>query len=324
MAKICYVEKNFRASSLVTIDQANAIIAEYAALGYDLTLRQLYYQFVSRGWLANKDTEYDRLGALISDARIAGLIDWDALIDRTRNLRKLSAWASPGDIIQSAAQSYHIDLWKGQPYHVEVWIEKDALIGVIENVCNQWDVPFFACRGYTSQSEMWAAARRLYYYQRVEKRIPLIIHLGDHDPSGIDMTRDITDRLSMFVEHDAGKSFVEVRRIALNMDQVEQYTPPPNPAKLSDSRAAGYVDQYGDDSWELDALRPDVIAQLIEDEIATVVQADKYFARRKLQGQQQRELTYAARNWDAISSEFDLPDEPDEPDPDDTESDEDS
>lgn len=307
MPKICYAEKNFRASSLEVIERANAIIAEYAALGFDLTLRQLYYQFVSRDWLANKDTEYDRLGALISDARLAGLIDWNAITDRTRNLRQLSAWESPASIIDAAAQGYHIDLWKGQRYYVEVWVEKDALIGVIARVCERWDVPYFSCRGYTSQSEMWVAARRLALRQQ-GFRVPLVIHLGDHDPSGLDMTRDIEDRLAAFITHDLGRSRLVINRIALNMDQVEQYRPPPNPAKLTDARAAGYIEEHGESSWELDALRPDVIDDLIETAILDVLDTKRYEARQVLQTLQRRELTYAAQHWDDLRREFDLSD----------------
>src|SRR5512139_1588276 len=161
MPKVCYVPKSFSSNSMSIIEKANEIIAEYARLGFDLTLRQLYYQFVSRALIPNKDTEYKRLGSIINDARLAGLIDWDAITDRTRNLRSLSHWDDPGDIIYSAARSYHINRWEDQEYRVEVWIEKDALVGVIEGVCTDLDIPYFSCRGYTSQSEMWAAAQRL-------------------------------------------------------------------------------------------------------------------------------------------------------------------
>ena len=95
MSKICYVAKRFNRSSTVIIDRANEIIDEYTAQGFDLTLRQLYYQLVSRNFIANKDSEYKRLGSIISDARLAGLIDWQAIIDRTRNLRSNGHWKDP-------------------------------------------------------------------------------------------------------------------------------------------------------------------------------------------------------------------------------------
>ena len=166
------------------------------------------------------------------DGRLAGLIDWNRIVDRTRNLEGNSHWGNPGEIMRSAAHSFRLDKWANQPYRVECWIEKDALRGVIAGVCNELDIPHFSCRGYTSISEMWVAARRLQHWI-ARGQTPVILHLGDHDPSGVDMTRDIFDRLQTFM------GGAEVKRLALNWDQVEMYNPPPNPAKLTDSRANG-------------------------------------------------------------------------------------
>ncbi len=259
MAKIAYIEKNFSNSSSLIINQANDIIEEYFEDGLRLTLRQLYYQFVSRDLLKNEQKEYKRLGNIISDARLAGLIDWVAIEDRTRNLRGNTHWNNPGEIVHAAARGFQLDHWKGQEWRPEIWIEKEALVGVIAGICEKLDVSYFACKGYVSQSEMWAAAERLDNYLWGEpKQYPIIIHLGDHDPSGIDMTRDIEDRQIIF------KALGKVKRIALNMDQVEIYHPPPNPAKFTDTRCSGYVAKYGDESWELDALEPKVMRDLIK------------------------------------------------------------
>ncbi len=257
MPKIAYVSKNFRKTTLDQIATANAIIEEYVAQGFDLTLRQLYYQMVARGYIENSQRSYKNFGNVVDDGRLAGLIDWDRIIDRTRNLRQNGHFRDPAHIMTAAVASYQIDKWARQPNRVEVWVEKDALIGVVERICSRLDVPYFACRGYTSQSEMWGAAQRLMKWRR-QGQTPVILHLGDHDPSGIDMTRDIIDRLTLF----AGG--MKVDRLALNWDQVEQYNPPPNPAKLEDSRAEAYVARFGLESWELDALDPTTIADLIE------------------------------------------------------------
>ena len=261
--KICYQLKNFAGSSREIIRQANEILEDYTAQGYVLTLRQLYYQFVARDLLPNLQRSYKRLGKIVNDGRLAGLIDWDHLVDRTRNLQEMSHWDSPSSVIFSAAKGYHIDKWEGQSNRVEVWIEKDALVGIIEPVCNRNDVPFFSCRGYNSQSEMHGAALRLNEWKEAGQT-PIIIHLGDHDPSGMDMTRDIIDRMRMFIGH------TEVRRIALNMDQINEYNPPPNPAKTTDARSEGYINEFGDDSWELDALEPRVLEDLVESEIESI------------------------------------------------------
>ncbi len=295
MPKIKYQDIKLRGASLAVVQQANTIIAEYEALGYGLTLRQLYYQFVSRDLIPNNDREYKRLGSIINDARLAGLIDWNAITDRTRNLRAVPHWATPGSIIQSAADSYRIDKWRTQPYRPEVHIEKDALIGVIENVCEALDVPYFSCRGYTSQSEMWATGQRMRRHYR-NGQTPIIFHLGDHDPSGKDMTRDIDDRLDMF----AGGLTVE--RLALNFDQITQYSPPPNPAKLTDSRATAYVAEFGFESWELDALEPTVIADLIENAVLGIRDETAWQIAVDEEEDARDKLSRIANRWDDVEA----------------------
>lgn len=272
MTLICYTSKRFAASSMELIDTANVIIEDYRDQGFILTLRQLYYQFVSRDMLPNSQKSYDRLGAIISDARLAGLVSWSAIEDRTRHLRTHPAWESPREILEAVSKGYARDLWEGQDYRPEVWIEKDALVGVIEPICRELNVPYYACRGYNSQSEHWAAAQRIKERDENENQITVILHLGDHDPSGIDMTRDIKDRFGVFEVGDC----VLVRRLALNIEQVNRYKPPPNPAKLTDARAVGYIEKFGPSSWELDALEPSVIAAVIRDAVDRVRDLDKW------------------------------------------------
>jgi hypothetical protein len=276
------------------IVKANEIITEYKRQGFELTLRQLYYQFVSRALIANSMREYKNLGDIINDARLAGLVDWNAIVDRTRNLQSMAHWSSPSEIIRACASQYHVDLWEDQPRRVEVWIEKDALVGVIEKVCKEYDVAYFSCRGYTSQSEMWVAAMRLKEYTD-NGQTPLVLHLGDHDPSGKDMTRDITDRLSEF----SGSS-VEIRRLALNMPQITQYNPPPNPAKITDSRAEGYIAEFGAESWELDALEPSVIGELIRAAITEVIDLDAMAIQKQARQEGRDQLANVSANWSEI------------------------
>ena len=278
--KIPYINKRISAARLEVIRQANEILNEYAAQGFTLTLRQLYYQFVSRALIPNSDREYKKLGDVVVDARMTGRMSWRLIIDRTRSLRSLATWDDPADRIASAVETHRNDKWGDQPYRCEVWIEKDALVGVIAGICNELQVPYFSCRGYTSISAAWQAAQRLGRHLQDDKHVK-IIHLGDHDPSGIDMTRDIEDRLRRFLvqdyfnengcTEDEAVSYVddhfEVIRVALTMAQIQQYNPPPNPAKMSDSRAEDYVAEFGNQSWELDALEPRVIAELIEAEV---------------------------------------------------------
>jgi len=295
MPKIAYIEKKFSPARLAEIAQANVILDEYQTQGFDLTLRQLYYQFVSRGLIENNLQSYKRLGDVISEGRLAGLIDWTRIVDRTRNLVNNSHWTNPGEIMKSAAASFRLDKWANQPYRVECWIEKDALRGVIDRVCSQLDIPHFSCRGYTSISEMWVAARRLQYW--IDRgQTPVILHLGDHDPSGVDMTRDIFDRLKMFM------GGTEVKRLALNWDQINLYNPPPNPAKLTDSRAQGYIAKHGDDSWELDALEPSVIAELIRNAVEDVRDEDLYQEMWEEERRHRELLETVSKRWADVAN----------------------
>lgn len=332
--RITYVPKKFQAASLQVIDNANAICEEYVAQGLSLTLRQLYYQFVARDLLPNNQQSYNRLGEIIADARLAGQFDWDYIVDRTRNLSKRATWGSPIKLIEAAADQYLTDIWAPQKRRLEVWIEKDAAIGVIEHVCDNNNVPYFSCRGYTSASEMWAAGTRIGEYLRNGEQT-IILHIGDHDPSGLDMTRDIEDRLRLFVTQDWFNEFGlpygqsrgairqaqreimreqgstigdldlpwQVKRIALTIEQIEQYAPPPNYAKTTDSRFEKYVAETGlDESWELDALDPFVMETLIQDEIDAFRDEVAYDQAIIDQEKDRRVLLAVKDNWDAIKA----------------------
>jgi hypothetical protein len=285
MPRIAYRTLRLQPKTLQLIQQANEIAAEYGRQGFSLTLRQLYYRFVARDLIPNKQTEYKRLGSIINDARYAGLFDWNWITDRTRNATGGDdgyTEGHPEEVIEPLV--YGVTQWDGQPERVEVWVEKDALIDVVQRAVRGLNATSFSCRGYTSSSEVWGAARRIEGYLRTDgvERVT-VLHLGDHDPSGIDMTRDIGDRVREFVVGDGYRGRqLRIKRIALNMDQIEQYNPPPNPAKDTDSRFAGYVAQYGDESWELDALEPKVLVDLIRSEVRPLIEPAKWEARKAI------------------------------------------
>lgn len=274
--KQAFIKKKFQAKTLAVIEQANKIIDEYQKQGFTLTLRQLYYQFVARDLIENTSQSYNRIGSIINDARLTGHIDWEAIEDRTRELSENLRLRNPRHGLELLKDHwYGIDMWDNQERRVEVWIEKEALVGVIASVCDELDVPYFACRGYVSQSELWRAYRRHNCQQPTT-----VLHLGDHDPSGIDMTRDNQDRLSMYLD-DPNAEHTHVYRIALNMDQIEEYKPPPNFAKESDSRFRQYKRLYGKDSWELDALEPTVLVALIRRHVDALRDINAWVQREK-------------------------------------------
>ncbi len=296
MSRETFEGRSFQTKTLSLIADANGIIGDYQARNFVLTLRQLFYQLVSRSLIANKQTEYKKLGVAIKNARRAGLIDWDAIEDRTRNMRRSAAWDSPTDIVCAVARQYREDLWQGQDFRPECWIEKDALLGVIEGVCDEFRLPYFACRGNNSESEQYKAGKR-FEAHLANGLTPIVLHLGDHDPNGLDMTRDNRDRLAMFARQG-----VEVRRLALNMDQIERYRPPPNPAKETDTRYPAYAKQFGRECWELDALDPTVIANLIRTEVERLIDTDAWNEAKDKEAANRALLEATSENWAKVEN----------------------
>ena len=275
MPKIEYVSKNFQAKSLIKIEYAASILEEYAADGWSLSLRQLYYQFVARDLIENTERSYKNLGTLVNNARLAGLLDWSHVEDRTRGRRLRQSWDDPKHALENAIERFHYDHWVDQECRVEVWVEKDALIDVVASACTPLDVPFMSCRGFMSLSEMWRASIRFQHNEMEQGKRTVIIYLGDHDPSGMDMSRDIESRIDIFNER-AGCEWFDLDRIALTMHQIDLFNPPPKPAKRSDSRAVQYIKQHGSSSWELDALSPAYLKELIESSIMRYLDVGKF------------------------------------------------
>lgn len=258
--------------------KANTILEDYTNQGYVLTLRQLYYQLVAKGLIPNTVPSYKRIGNIINRGRLAGYIDWAYIEDRVRHPQANAHWENPKQIIDSAAYSYYIDRWVGQENYIEVWSEKDSMSGIFAPICRKYDVVYMANRGYTSQTAMYNSYYRLLRKAEARQNVTLL-YFGDHDPSGIDMVYDIRARLGLFTTRSQGKSLDIVNRLALNMNQVEEYNPPENPAKPTDTRYQMYIEKFGRSSWELDALEPKVLADLLESTILKYIDMDKFNAR---------------------------------------------
>lgn len=290
----------FRPEVVKRIELCNSILENYARRGYKVTLRSLYYQLVVRNDIENSQQSYKRLVDTLTKARLAGLVDWRALEDLERPLQGgYGGYDSPQDFFDGIEGGYFKDKWEGQPNYVEVWVEKNAQLGVIQVPCARYQVRFMSCKGYLSQTAHYDAGKRFQEKARKGKTC-FILHLGDHDPSGIDMTRDHVDKLDMFAQaYD-----VEVRRIALHMEQIEELHLPPNPAKESDSRFAGYRDRFGDESWELDALEPQYTDALVSRHLEDLIDPDikaELLEREEAEGAEVDETAAAiARNYDSV------------------------
>jgi hypothetical protein len=274
MKEIFREELHMSASNKERLEIINGIVEEYNAQNYRLTLRQLYYQLVSRDVIPNKTEEYAKLSVLLGKGRMAGYVDWDAIEDRIRR-PYLPYWVHdvPG-AIEDIVKQYRLDRQEGQDNYIEVWVEKDALSGVLKRVTSEYHVNLMVNRGYSSITAMHDAYNR---FKRAERRgeSGVILYLGDHDPSGVDMVRDISSRLTEFGVD------VEVDHIALTDEQIAKYNPPPNPTKVSDPRAKDYIAKYGNTSWEVDALRPDVLHKLVTSSIESRIDMDLFNGQKR-------------------------------------------
>lgn len=271
-----YLNVAFRSDTAALIDVMNQIIDEYTGQGFRLTVRQLYYQLVARAIIENTERSYKRTTSIVNDARMAGLMDWDAIEDRTRAFIRRARWETGAQILSAAASSFHVDMWANQDTRVFCIVEKEALAGVLEGVCNELDIPLLAARGYPSGTVLreFAESDVLPF---LGDQYVVILHFGDHDPSGIDMTRDLRERIQLFSDSSGGE--IELKRIALTMRQIDDQSPPPNPAKTTDSRFADYRRKYGTESWELDALRPDYLAELVRDHASEYIDDEAWADR---------------------------------------------
>lgn len=293
-----YREIRLAMDTVKLIDKMNAIIESYQAQGFVLTLRQLYYQLVARDIVPNTEKSYKNVGEAANKARISGRMDWDAIEDRTRTVVTRNRWLNAAEVVRASAEQFHMDLWDNQPYRLFVVVEKEALAGVMQRPCYWHDIPMLAARGYPSVTVMRDMAIEQLAAAISHGQTPVLLHLGDHDPSGIDMSRDLEERLRMFIEgQNEDPDELIFKRIALNMDQIKAKKPPPNPAKSTDARFQSYRKLFGDQSWELDALEPAYLSQLIADEVANYADPDELEKRKKLIDRSKTKLLKLAANF---------------------------
>lgn len=283
MSKIKFREVRLSNANKERLEAINDIIIEYQNEGYKLTLRQLYYQLVSRDVIPNKQAEYSKLSTLLKEGRMGGIVDWDAIEDRLRQPSSPSSWETPQDAMNALIQQYSLPRMEGQQNYIEVWVEKDALSGVLKRVTEKYHIPILVNRGYSSASAMFDAYNRfkngineITDNDELDGANVIIFYLGDFDPSGMDMIRDVEDRIREFAKRDYEYFPLEVIPIALTKEQIKKYNPPPNPAKRTDPRAKGFIAEHGATSWEVDALPPNVLNTLLENAIKKVIDISKY------------------------------------------------
>lgn len=266
---------SLNAKSMGHLNKVNEIIEDYQEQGYKLTLRQLYYQLVTKNVIENHDREYKKLSRVLTEGRMAGLVDWDAIEDRLRRPQNVYTVSDIPDALNDTYNQYRLNRQAGQPVHIEVWVEKDAISSVLKRVTQKYGVNILVNRGYGSVTAIKDAYDRFKWRVGDGKDVT-ILYLGDHDPSGLDMIRDINKRVCEMLEYDGYESNFEIVPIALTMEQIRKYNPPPNPAKITDTRSPAYIEEFGKVSWEVDALPPEVLNKLLDSEILKLLDKTKY------------------------------------------------
>lgn len=283
-----------QAKTLQMLKDLEHVIQDFKERGfYPLSLRQIYYQAVARGYIENSENSYNNMGYIVRRAREAGIWDWDTIEDRNRNLIENTHFDDPQERIMYAAYNYAIDKRATQPIYIECWVEKAALIGVLEPVARKYDVPCFACRGFVSSTANHEAADRFKAQAHRQRRI--IVYAGDYDPCGFSIHESVSDRQKMF------GADVELIRIGLTKEQIKQYNPPPAPVKEKDTRAKGFVKEHGEQVWELDALDPQVIADLYAEQIEALTDQSLYNEAQQREQREQEQLFSLYRNWGRIA-----------------------
>lgn len=281
--------RGYYAKTRLLLQNVVNILARDGALDGDdpETNRQVHYQLVQAGLIENTDRKYDDLCDAIKSARLDGIIPFYAIEDRTRYLRERETFESIGQALQTAVNRFEHDIWRTQTERFEVFVEKDALIGTIAKACDPCRLSYLSTRGYISLSTAREAADRFhrvcqeaaerFEYSAGSGQIVTVLHLADHDPSGVDMTRDLRERLDYF-----GAPY-RLERIGLNPEQIDALNPVPNYAKLTDTRTRAYWEMFPDYRdgnrvmcWELDAMPRKMLIDTIQQRIERDIDVDAW------------------------------------------------
>jgi hypothetical protein len=261
-----------------------------------VTVRQVYYVLVSSQDIYNNDNEYKRVVRILRNARLAGLINFESIVDDTREAEKTSSWNNTEEFLLAALRQYRSNWWRDQDYYVEVWLEKRALRRIFLPITNSYDVYLCTGGGYQSWSEIYKASERL-NSNRDKKQV--LLYFGDLDPSGKDMPRDIKDRLSLLGNNPV------MREVALTKQDIVKYELPRNPAKKWDARNKWYKEKYCIDyAVELDALPPEVLKGKIRSAIEEYCDLPK-LVRKSMKDESQKMFWQRRIEGDGTNQDID-------------------
>jgi len=243
------------------------------------TVRQTFYQLVSRGVISKTEGEYkSTVVRMLASMRRSGDIPFGWIADNTRWMRKPVSHSSLSDMLEQSQRFYRRAMWDNQPVYVEIWLEKDALSGVLYEVTAEFDVPLMVTRGYPSISYLYDAAEAI-----AETGKPAFLYyFGDYDPSGCDITRAVESGIREF----APNTEIHFERVAVTREQIDGWALPTRPTKQTDSRSVG----FDGDSVEVDSIPPATLRDLVRHRIVQHIDRRQMAASRAIEGQERETL----------------------------------
>lgn len=272
-----------------------AVAMDIAERENPITLRGLFYQVVSAGWLPSTDKKhYARFGRLVVALRRKGIMPFHWITDSLRATLKPSSWSGLEDFGDTVRRAYRKDFWMHLPTYPRIIVEKDAVASTIEPVTDEYDVGLSVIRGYSSLSFAWELAQEL---SRIDK--PLFLYwIGDFDPSGMDLERSIRESL---VELDAPPfSWI---RLGVSRDDFETFNLLPLAVKKSDPRARSFVERYGTECAELDALPARELRRRVEAAILGHIPWDEWERLQRVEQLERESFNAAFANFGGPASE---------------------
>jgi hypothetical protein len=274
------------------IENSKKILEEYTG---GITVRQLHYRLVAIGMI-NDMNHYKRVVTAMTKARWDDIVDMESFIDRERSMygetadddKDLDDEIENGkDQVKAWMNAYRLNRWSNQKNYVEVWIEKKALQGVFERPCLHKNVGLAPCKGYPSITFLNEASKRFEDAVDNGKKV-ILLYFGDYDPSGADIPRSIQENLwRMGIE-------VEVKRIALNSDQIKEMNLPGVPPKVTDSRTANWS---GGDVVECDAIEPKTLTRMCEEAIEKHFDRDLYSELKEKEKAEREQYKQALKDF---------------------------
>jgi hypothetical protein len=248
------------------------------------TIRQLFYRLTVEGVIAKTEPEYKTVVRLTGEMRRAGDLPFEWIADSTRWMRKPTTYDSVESALQITAQTYRRSLWAESSHYVEIWIEKEALAGVVVDVTAEFDVPLMVTRGYPSLSFVQSAAEAM----NARRQLTFVYYLGDYDPSGVDISRKLEEDLRHFTD-----GLVEFERIAVTSEQIEDWHLPSRPTKKTDTRAK----KFKGESVELDAIPAPELRELVRDAIEQHVDQHQLKVLQTAEEEERRLLLQMAESF---------------------------